>query len=152
MDRQTFTMTAEQYAKMLQLSRPTAYLVMGGRPPMSVQERMNRAWDELGDEMGFIGSSARAIGSGDPKRFSAIPKEKKSEDVSAPSPAPSPAPATETYVPMAAYFSEPPAEAPAPAYKSGGGGDFSGGGATGSYDSASSGSDSGSSGGGGGGD
>ena len=73
-ERQTYTMTDEQLAKIMEASRPVPYLVFGGREPSSPQENANRAWETLGNEMGFIWDTVEPIDPNNAKTFTAIPK------------------------------------------------------------------------------
>lgn len=56
--RKTFTLTAEQHAKLLDACKPVPAMWIGG-PPRSVQQNANDAWVTLGKEMGFDGMSVR---------------------------------------------------------------------------------------------
>ncbi len=49
----TYEMTEKQLATLMDACKPVPYIVAGGTPPMSPQERANAAWRRLGDEMGF---------------------------------------------------------------------------------------------------
>lgn len=62
--RKEFEMTEEQRNKLLDAMKPVPYMVIGGVEPRSLQDlqdRANDAWDELGREMGFVGSTAQAV-------------------------------------------------------------------------------------------
>ena len=72
MTRKVYTMTQEQYDKILAACQPVPYLVIGGHPPPSPQERANRAWEALGKELGFMPMSVRPLG-GNPMAFTAEP-------------------------------------------------------------------------------
>lgn len=67
MTRKDFEMTQAQLDKLLERCKPTPVMYLSGGQPMfgTSQENANRAWDELGKEMGFIGSTARPTGKGD---------------------------------------------------------------------------------------
>jgi len=70
MARKIYTMTQEQLDKILDACKPVPYLVIGGHPPPSPQENANRAWKELGKEMGFVPMTVQPHGF-DPKIFTA---------------------------------------------------------------------------------
>lgn len=69
-------MTVEQLDRIMEASRPLPYLVAGGMPPSSPQERANAAWAALGAELGFEPMTAQPIDGEGPECFSAIPKER----------------------------------------------------------------------------
>lgn len=65
-ERREYEMTQEDLDKLLEACTPVPYIIVGGHPPPSTQERANAAWAELGIRMGFVGSSARPVrGKGD---------------------------------------------------------------------------------------
>ena len=68
--RKNYTMSQEQYEELLIacLSVPMIALQCGN--PRTPQENANRAWEELGSQMGFICDTVRPNGTG-PKNFSA---------------------------------------------------------------------------------
>lgn len=68
--RTTFTMNAEQHAKLLDAMRPVPAMWIGG-PPRSVQQNANDAWCALGREMGFDGMTVRGVPGGSEYEFSA---------------------------------------------------------------------------------
>lgn len=53
--RHEFEMTAEQEAKLLEAMRPVPMIMLQCGTPPSQQENANRAWKELGIELGFDG-------------------------------------------------------------------------------------------------
>ena len=61
--RKRFTMTPEQYEKLLEACRPVPCLIIGRIAPRSPQENANAAWCDLGREMGFDGMTVRPDGS-----------------------------------------------------------------------------------------
>jgi hypothetical protein len=74
MTRKDYEMTQEDLSILLAAITPTPYIaVTGGIGPSSVQERANRAWETLGNRMGFDHMSVRPTGRGD-RFFSAEPK------------------------------------------------------------------------------
>jgi hypothetical protein len=54
-----FTMSDEQYARLLEACRPVPYLIIGGVPPRSQQDNVNEAWQQLGNSMGFDWTTVR---------------------------------------------------------------------------------------------
>lgn len=66
--RKEFEMTEEQFQRILKASQPVPYMVIGGVEPSSPQENANRAWKELGDELGFDHMSVRPV-QGKSQRF-----------------------------------------------------------------------------------
>lgn len=64
-----FTMTDEQLEKLLDACKPVRCMMIGGVVPSSPQENANRAWKELGLEMGFDYMTVRP--GKDQKTFSA---------------------------------------------------------------------------------
>lgn len=72
--RKQYEMTDAQYTKIMEASSPVTYMVVGGIEPMSPQENANRAWKELGDELGFEYMSAQPSEKGR-KFFTAVPKD-----------------------------------------------------------------------------
>mgnify|MGYP003539409951 CR=1 FL=1 len=72
--RRTYTLTAEQYDALLVACRPVPYMVMGGTVPSSPQDNANRAWRQLGQDMGFDWTTVRAGQT--PKQFSAVPADR----------------------------------------------------------------------------
>lgn len=72
--KQRFVMTEKDYNKLLVAVQPVPYIVVGGIPPRSVQERANDAWAELGGRMGFKHMTVQPDGS-DRLAFTAEPVE-----------------------------------------------------------------------------
>ncbi len=58
-ERRTYTLTDEQFQRILDASRPVTYMVFGGIPPRSPQENANTAWQALGEEIGFKWDTVR---------------------------------------------------------------------------------------------
>ncbi len=69
--RKNFEMTVVQLEKLLEASKPVPYMIFGGREPSSPQENANRAWGELGKEMGFDPMTVKPFGNGNQRMFSA---------------------------------------------------------------------------------
>lgn len=72
-DRKEFEMSQAQLDAILDACKPVPYMIIGGQPPMSVQESANAAWRRLGDELGFEFMTVRPGKS--QRHFSAQPKE-----------------------------------------------------------------------------
>lgn len=72
MSQQIFTMSEENYQKMLDASKPVRYIVVGGHEPSSPQENANQAWQRLGKEMGFDWNTISPTGN-NPRAFFATP-------------------------------------------------------------------------------
>ena len=51
--RKEFEMTKNQLDELMKACKPVPYMIIGGRKPSSPQENANRAWEKLGNEMGF---------------------------------------------------------------------------------------------------
>lgn len=68
--RQEYLMTEAQHAALMSACEPQMYLVANGTEP-DVQGAILRAWDRLGDEMGFVGKTARRIPSKSDLHFTA---------------------------------------------------------------------------------
>lgn len=70
-----FQMTQVQYDKLIEACRPQMYLVATGTEP-DVRGTILRAWDALGDEMGFVGETAMPIDGKSGCFFTAVIKQK----------------------------------------------------------------------------
>ncbi len=62
--RQKFTMSDEQFAKIVHASRSVPYMVFGGMAPRSLQENVNEAWRDIGLDLGFDYMTVRPDGPG----------------------------------------------------------------------------------------
>lgn len=71
MRRQIFEMSAEQYATLM-----SKFQASRSVPPQEKEAFIDAAWNELGAQMGFEGLTARCH-LGNPRVFTAIPKEKE---------------------------------------------------------------------------
>lgn len=74
-ERREYEMTEEQLAVIRDASKPVPYLVVGGMPPGSPQENAHRAWQALGDEMGFDWQTAESAPGRGERFFTAVPRE-----------------------------------------------------------------------------
>lgn len=72
-DRKIFTMTQDDYAKLIEACRPTPLIALQCGMPSNPQENANRAWCELGDRRGFDGMTVEPTGDG-ALTFSAVSK------------------------------------------------------------------------------
>ena len=61
MAKREFKMTPEQLEKLLISCTPVPMIMLQCGNPPSQQETANRAWDALGKEMGFVGSTATPV-------------------------------------------------------------------------------------------
>ena len=77
--RRNYEMTKEDLAKLLDACKTVPYIIVGGVPPRSPQERANAAWAELGTRMGFDSSTVRPTGQGD-RFFSAVPSAEEEQE------------------------------------------------------------------------
>ena len=72
-DRKEFEMTDDDLKSLLDACKPVPWMMVGTVPPMSPQENANRAWDALGDKMGFVGSTAKPVSGKSERFFTAVP-------------------------------------------------------------------------------
>ena len=81
-DRKEYEMSKKQLDKLLDACKPTPVMYLSGGTPVarSAQQRANDAWDDLGREMGFIGSTARPVNGKGQRFFTAIPVEESPPD------------------------------------------------------------------------
>ena len=74
---QEYEMTPEDLEKILAACKPVPAMFLSGGQPMgaSPQENANRAWQELGERMGFVWDTVEANGKGN-RFFTAEPLPK----------------------------------------------------------------------------
>lgn len=72
--RKEYEMSKEQLDRILEACRPVPAIMLQCGMPESPQASANRAWTELGKEMGFEPMSVRPTSKGD-RFFTAEPKE-----------------------------------------------------------------------------
>lgn len=72
--RQQYIMTQEDLDKLLEASQPVAAIALQCGPLSSTQERVNTAWCELGDRMGFDGMTVKPVPTMGHLAFTAEPK------------------------------------------------------------------------------
>lgn len=72
MPTKRFILTDEQYASIIEASKPTPVMYLSGGMSMfdSPQENANRAWQNLAKELGFVWDTVRPV-SGEPRQFDA---------------------------------------------------------------------------------
>jgi hypothetical protein len=73
MARRDFEMTQEDLAEILEACKPVPAIALQCGPIFSRQENANRAWQRLGEKMGFDHMTVRPNGKGD-RFFSAEAK------------------------------------------------------------------------------
>lgn len=66
--KKEFKMSDEDLNELYECAKPVPYLVIGGRPPESPQEKANSFWDRLGKKMGFKPTTASPV-SGKPDGY-----------------------------------------------------------------------------------
>ena len=66
-------MSKVQLNRLLGACAPVAYMVFGGVVPSSPQENANRAWRELGREMGFDWETVKPVSGKGQELFTAEP-------------------------------------------------------------------------------
>ena len=77
--RTNYEMTDEQLDTLMNACKSVACIMVGGTTPSSPQENANNAWNNLGIEMGFDGSTVQPRQGFDTKHFSAIPSETETQ-------------------------------------------------------------------------
>lgn len=71
--RVQFTMSAAQLERLMDASKPTPAMWIGG-PPSTPQENANRAWQQLADELGFAWDTVVPVAGAGPETFAAVPR------------------------------------------------------------------------------
>lgn len=66
--RREFEMTEADLDKILDAGKPVPYIVVGGVPPRSPQQKANSAWASLGAQMGFDYTTVKPV-TGKESRF-----------------------------------------------------------------------------------
>ena len=79
MERKPFTMSEAQLEKLLDAPKPTPAMYLSGGQPIGgpPQANANRAWQDLGDEMGFVWDTVRPVPYGGQTTFTAQPKPER---------------------------------------------------------------------------
>jgi len=70
--RRKYTMTEEQFKRILDASQPVPYMVFGGMEPRSPRENAMSAWASLGADLGFQYMTVEPV-DGDKFSFTAEP-------------------------------------------------------------------------------
>jgi len=70
-------MTEEDMKNILDACKPIPYMIIGGQLPPSQQENANRAWQALGERMGFDYKTVKPNPNKGYRFFSAVPLETK---------------------------------------------------------------------------
>lgn len=75
MSRQTFEMSEEQLATLLDACKPTPVMFLSGGEPIhnTPQQNANAAWKSLGEQMGFKSATVQPISGKGDRFFSAYP-------------------------------------------------------------------------------
>ena len=66
-------MTEAQLERLLDACKPIPYIIVGGHPPPSPQDRANHAWADLGRELGFDPWSVKPVPGKGQQFFTAEP-------------------------------------------------------------------------------
>lgn len=76
--RKEFEMTEEDLKELLEACRPAPAMFLGGGTPMfgTPQENANRAWQHLGEKMGFDYMTVQPISGKGQRHFTALAVEK----------------------------------------------------------------------------
>ena len=72
-ERHLYAMTKEEYARLVEASRPVPYMVFGGMEPESPRERAMRVWRDLAAKYHFEVMTVQA--GADPLHFTAEPSD-----------------------------------------------------------------------------
>lgn len=73
--RTEYEMTEDDLAELMEACKPVPAMMIGGYMPDSPQENANRAWQRLGEKMGFDSMSVQPIAGKGTRFFTAIPSE-----------------------------------------------------------------------------
>lgn len=76
MKRKEYTMKMADYDKFTEASLPMPVMAIGNFTFPTTQENINRAWENLGNKMGFDGTTALSSEQ-NPLNFTAIPNDIK---------------------------------------------------------------------------
>lgn len=72
MERAEFEMSPADMAELLEACKPVPAIMLQCGPVSSPQENANRAWQKLGEKMGFDGATARPVPGKDVRFFTAL--------------------------------------------------------------------------------
>ncbi len=73
--RVKYEMTDDDLKSLLDACKPTPAILVGEYTPSSPQENANRAWQALGEKMGFDHTTVKPIAGNAQTIFSAVPSE-----------------------------------------------------------------------------
>lgn len=73
--RTQYEMTEEDMQTLLESMKPVPMIMLQCGSPPSQQENANRAWNALGEKMGFDGSTVQPVSGKGARFFTAIPNE-----------------------------------------------------------------------------
>jgi hypothetical protein len=77
--RTEYEMTEEDLRQILDASKPTVCMKIGSYTGSTPQENANRAWEALGNKMGFDYMTVRPISGKGQRFFTAVPSETKEQ-------------------------------------------------------------------------
>ncbi len=77
--RINYEMTKEDLEVILEACKPTPCMMIGSFLPSTPQENANRAWQSLGEKMGFDHMTVQSINGKGEQFFSAVPRETKDQ-------------------------------------------------------------------------
>lgn len=60
-ESRVFELTQGQHDRLMEVSKRVPAMLIGGALPVSAQDRANRFWKELGEEMGFDGMTVHPV-------------------------------------------------------------------------------------------
>ena len=58
--RQEYTVTDEEFERLMEAAKPVPYLVIGGHAPRSPQENANVVWQEIAKKRGVVWDSIQS--------------------------------------------------------------------------------------------
>jgi len=77
--RKEFEMTKNQLDELMKACKPVPYMIIGNMLPASPQENANRAWEKLGNEIGFKHMTVKPVQGKGAAYFTAEEDEAKIE-------------------------------------------------------------------------
>lgn len=63
-ERREYELTQAQFDSLLEASQPMMAIALHCGSPPSSQEKANRAWDALGEQIGFVGATVEPSSKG----------------------------------------------------------------------------------------
>lgn len=79
--RTNYEMTETDLKEILEACKPVPAIMIGGYVPSSPQENANRAWQRLGEKMGFDYMTVQPIPGRGERFFTAVPSETEEQRV-----------------------------------------------------------------------